>query len=127
MSFLNPAGLWGLLGIPVLILIYIIKPKFQEKLVTSTFIWKLSQKYKKKSLPWQITNMLLFLVQLLAIGVISLILARPVVVTEDGAAEKIVILDASASMMVENDTGSRFEKANNRLHNWRMTWKAMVK
>ena len=48
MSFLNPAGLWGLLGIPVLILIYIIKPKFQEKLVTSTFIWKLSQKYKKK-------------------------------------------------------------------------------
>ena len=115
MSFLNPAGLWGLLGIPVLILIYIIKPKFQEKLVTSTFIWKLSQKYKKKSLPWQITNMLLFLVQLLAIGVISLILARPVVVTEDGAAEKIVILDASASMMVENDTGSRFEKAKEQI------------
>ena len=51
MSFLNPAGLWGLLGIPVLILIYLIKPKFQEKLVTSTFIWKLSKKYQKKKLP----------------------------------------------------------------------------
>jgi len=89
MSFLNPAGLWGLLGIPVLILIYIIKPKFQEKLVTSTFIWKLSQKYKKKKLPWQITNLLLFAVQLLTIGAISLILARPVIVTEDGAGKKL--------------------------------------
>lgn len=115
MSFLNPAGLWGLLGVPVLILIYIIKPKFQEKLVTSTFIWKLSQKYKKKSLPWQITNLLLFAVQLLTIVAISLILARPVIVTEDGAAEKIVILDASASMLVEGGAGSRFEEAKKQI------------
>lgn len=115
MSFLNPAGLWGLLGIPVLILIYIIKPKFQEKLVTSTFIWKLSQKYKKKSLPWQITNLLLFVMQLITIGAISMILARPVIFTEDGAAEKIVILDASASMMVEGSGGTRFEAAKERI------------
>lgn len=115
MSFLNPAGLWGLLGIPVLILIYIIKPKFQEKLVTSTFIWKLSQKYKKKTLPWQITNLLLFFVQLLIICAISMILARPVMITEDGAAEKIVILDASASMMVEGHSGSRFEEAKKQI------------
>ncbi len=115
MSFLNPAGLWGLLGIPVLILIYLIKPKFQEKLVTSTFIWKLSRKYKKKTLPWQITNLLLFFIQLLTIGVISLILARPVIVTEDGAAEKIVILDASASMMVEGSNGARFDVAKQQI------------
>lgn len=115
MSFLNPAGLWGLLGIPILILIYIIKPKFQEKLVTSTFIWKLSQKYKKKSLPWQIANTLLFLVQLITIAAISLILARPVIVTEDGAAEKIVILDASASMQVEGSSGTFFDKAKEQI------------
>ncbi len=115
MSFLNPAGLWGLLGIPVLILIYIIKPKFREKLVTSTFIWKLSQKYKKKSLPWQISNLLLFMVQLITIVAISLILARPVIVTEDGAAEKIVVLDASASMMVKGEAGSRFEIAKEQI------------
>lgn len=115
MSFLNPAGLWGLLGIPVLILIYLIKPKFQEKLVTSTFIWKLSRKYKKKSLPLQLTNLLLLFVQVLTIGVISLILARPVVITEDGAAEKIVILDASGSMMVQEKNGIRFETAKEQI------------
>ena len=116
MSFLNPVGLWGLLGIPVLILIYIIKPKFQEKLVTSTFIWKLSQKYKKKSLPLQMTNLLLFFVQLFTICALSLVLARPVITTEDGAAEKIVILDASASMMVVEGDKSRFEKAKERIY-----------
>ncbi len=115
MSFLNIAGLWGLLGIPVLILIYIIKPKFQEKLVTSTFIWKLSRKYKKKSLPVQLTNLLLLFVQLLIICAISLILARPVIITEDGAAEKVVILDASASMLVEGEKGNRFEEAKSQI------------
>lgn len=115
MSFLNPAGLWGLLGIPILILIYLIKPKFGEKLVTSTFIWKLSQKYKKKKLPWQITNLFLLMLQVFIIGCISFILARPVVVTEDGAAEKIMILDASASMMVEGTKDSRFASAKEQI------------
>ncbi len=111
MSFLNPAGLWGLLGIPVLILIYIIKPKVLEKRVTSTFIWKLSRKYQKKKLPWQITNLLLFVLQLLVITAISIGLAKPVIVTRDGAAEKIVILDASASMLADGGGSSCFEKA----------------
>lgn len=112
MSFLNPAGLWGLLGIPLLILIYIIRPRFQEKLVTSTFIWKLSLKYRKKALPLQwLCSSLLFLVQLLVITAISLVFARPVLVTEDGAAEKIVILDASASMRVQGENGTCFEQA----------------
>lgn len=115
MSFLNPAGLWGLLGIPALILIYIIKPKFLEKKVTSTFIWKLSQKYQKKKLPWQITNLLLFVMQLLIITGISLGLARPVIITKDGAAEKIVIMDASASMLADTGSGSCFDRAKSEL------------
>lgn len=112
MSFLHPLGLLGLIGIPILILIYIIKPKFQEKLVSSTFIWKLSLKYQKKSVPLQwLNNSLLFLVQALIITVISLLLAGPVIESKDGAAEKIVILDASASMLVEGDNGTYFESA----------------
>lgn len=112
MSFLNPAGLWGLLGIPLLIIIYIIKPKFQEKQVTSTFIWKRSLNYRKKSLPLQwLGNSLLFFVQLLVLTALSLVLARPVLVTEDGAAEKVVILDASASMRVQGTEGTYFEQA----------------
>ncbi|UKI12805.1 MAG: BatA domain-containing protein [Oscillospiraceae bacterium] len=46
-KFLIPLGLLGLLGIVALILIYIIKPNFQQKLISSTFIWRLSLKFKK--------------------------------------------------------------------------------
>lgn len=112
MSFLNPWGLLGLIGIPVLILIYILKPKFEEKTVSSTFIWKLSLKYKKKRIPMQwLRRSLLFILQLLAITLVSLILAHPVVNSSEGTGEQIVILDASGSMMASDGNETRFERA----------------
>ena len=47
MSLLYPLGLIALIGIIVLIIIYIIKPNYQTKFVSSTFVWKLSLKYRK--------------------------------------------------------------------------------
>ena len=38
MTFLTPLGLLGLLGIAVLILIYIIRPNYQQKLISTTFV-----------------------------------------------------------------------------------------
>ena len=48
MTLLTPLGLIGLLGVVALIIIYIIKPNHQQKFISSTHIWKLSLKYKKK-------------------------------------------------------------------------------
>ena len=50
MRFLNPAGLWLLLGVPILIIIYLIKAHHEERQVSSTYIWKLSEKFMKKRL-----------------------------------------------------------------------------
>ena len=50
MSLLKPLGLLGLIGIIVLILIYLLKPNYQNKFISSTYIWKLSLKFKKKKL-----------------------------------------------------------------------------
>ena len=62
MSFLNPSGLWLLLGIPVLIVIYLIKAQHEDRPVSSTYIWKLSSKFMKKRLPMQrIRKILMFL------------------------------------------------------------------
>lgn len=43
MSFYFPLGLLGLLGIPVLILIYVIKSKYTEQTIASTYLWELSE------------------------------------------------------------------------------------
>lgn len=112
MSFLNPLGLLGLIGIPILIIIYIIKSPFQERAVSSSFIWKLSLKYRKKHQPLQWMNRyLLFVLQILTIVVVSLLLARPVINMGDGSDEEILILDLSASMQAVTDNQSDFEKA----------------
>ena len=114
MTLLTPLGLLGLLGIAVLILIYIIRPNYLQKFVSSTFVWKLSLKYKKKRIPVsKLRNILLIICQILALASCAAILANPAKILKQQAtnAEIIVILDSSASMRATYEGGTRFEEA----------------
>ena len=113
MSWLTPLGFLGLIGLIVLIIIYLIKPNYQNKIISSTFIWKLSLKYKKKKIPIsKLRNILLFLCQILAIIAASLILAQPYIDNSKvNDNEKVLIIDASGSMMANVGGQSRFERA----------------
>ena len=67
MSWLTPLGFLGLIGLIILIIIYIIKPNYQNKIISSTFVWKLSLKYKKNKIPIsKLRNILLLLCQIFA-------------------------------------------------------------
>lgn len=112
MRFLNPNGLWLLLGVPALIIIYLIKAQHEDRPVSSTYIWKLSSRFMKKRLPMQkIKKILMFLLQLLIIVAVALLAARPAVVNGKSC-NYIAIIDASASMQTTDETGtSRFEYA----------------
>ena len=116
MSFelLVPLGLLGLIGIAVLIIIYLIRPNYQTKAVTSTYIWKLSLNYKRRRPPVnRIRNIILFICQLLILTAMALIMAWPSLVdrnvTDD--TDVIYILDASASMHAETEGVTRFDRA----------------
>jgi len=114
MSWLTPLGFLGLIGLIVLIIIYIIKPNYQNKFISSTFVWKLSLKYRKKKIPINhLRNLLIFLCQVLIIAACASILAQPVVAGDnsDRYSEKVAIIDASASMRTEIDGETRFERA----------------
>ncbi len=110
MTFLYPLGLLGLIGIPILILVYIIKNKYTEQTVSSTYIWNYSEKFlkKKKKLP-KIAGLISLIVQLLAVTLISLSIAHPVFVFPNAAKEYCFIIDASGSMYIENEGLTRFE------------------
>ena len=70
MSLLIPLGLLGLIGVLGLIIIYIIRPNYQQKFIPSTYVWKLSLKYKKKTIPINhIKNIILFICQLLILAI----------------------------------------------------------
>ncbi len=114
MSLLTKLGLLGLLGIVALIIIYIIKPNFQQKFISTTFVWRLSLKRKKKKIPIsKLRNILLIICQILILTLCTAILTTPVkVLKEDPDHEELVlILDSSASMRAETDKETRFERA----------------
>ena len=62
MRILLPLGFLGLIGIAVLILIYLLKPNYQQKVISSTYIWKLSLRYRKKRIPVSKLRSLLILI-----------------------------------------------------------------
>lgn len=115
MSWITPLGFLGLASIAVLIIIYIIKPNYQQKYVSSTYVWKLSLQYRKKRLPVnRFRNILLFICQLLILTACAFMLAQPFLAadTEVRKTEKIVIIDASASMLsMRSDDKTRFDYA----------------
>ena len=114
-TFLTVLGFLGLLGIGVLILIYLLKPNYQQKVISSTYVWKLSLKYRRRKVPiskWR--NILLILCQFLIVILCSWIMAQPVInrmVHAESAPEGVVIIDTSASMMAQTDGVTRFDRA----------------
>ena len=114
MSWLTPLGFLGLIGLIVLILIYIIKPNYQNKIISSTFVWKLSLKYRKKKIPLsKLRNIIIFICQVLILTAAAFVLTQPFI--DDGAEAKdgevILIIDASASMQSSVNDVTRFERA----------------
>ena len=112
MTFMYPLGLLGLIGIPILIIVYLIKNRYTEQTVASTFLWTLSEKFLKKRNPLsKITGIISLVLQLLLVVTLSLAVARPVIVLSGAAHEYCIILDCSASMNMQKDGQTRFDVA----------------
>ena len=118
MSFHNPLGLLGLIGIPIVILIYIIKNKHTEQIVTSNYLWHLSEKFlnKKKNVSL-VSGIISLLLQIIAIAMISLIIAHPIIYIPNGAKEYCFILDGSGSMNMVTEEKSRMDLGKDEIKN----------
>ena len=108
--FIYPLGLLGLLAIPIVILIYLLRSRYKSKEVSSTFIWKRSLKYVKRRIPLNFIMSLLLILQILTVIAASVAIARPTIEPLESE-EKIVILDASASMLAKDGDTTRFDNA----------------
>ena len=109
-------GLWGLIGIPILILIYIIKNKYTEQTVSSTYLWTLSERFLKRRNPLtMITGLIALILQISAVAAISIAIAHPVFTLKDAARQYYFLLDTSGSMAAETDGTSLFEQGKGRI------------
>ncbi len=117
MSLLVPAALAFAFIIPLILLLYFMRPKRQELTIGSTFLWQQALQNLQASQPWQRLRLTpLLLLQLLAALVLVLVLARPAILSGSAlGGNTIVILQASASMQATDIAPNRFEDARNTL------------
>ena len=112
MSFLFPLGLLGLIGIPVIIIIYILQSKYTEQTVNSNYLWHLSEKFMKRKNPLSgITGIISLILQILMVVIITLIISRPIITLPNAAKNYHFVLDASSSMSMQDGKETRFEMA----------------
>jgi hypothetical protein len=102
MEWLTPmiAVYTALVSIPLLLLLYFLKLKRREKIVSSTLLWKRAVQDLQVNAPFQrIRNNILLLLQLLMLLAILLALAGPILSLVSGPGRRYVLLmDRSASM-----------------------------
>ena len=118
MRFLFPLGLLGLIGVPIIVIIYILRNKFNEQTVPSTYLWLLSEKFFKRRNPLSgLTGIISLVLQILTVVTVSLAVARPIFILPNSASEYCFVLDASGSMRMLVDGKTRFERAQEKIEN----------
>jgi Ca-activated chloride channel family protein len=112
-SFITPAAFFLALLLPLIVLLYLLKLRRTERLVSSVYLWRRMVRDLEANAPWQRLrrNLLLFL-QLLFLVVLILAIARPFKWVEGFSGRAaILILDTSASMGATDVSPSRIQAA----------------
>jgi hypothetical protein len=115
MEWLSPLiGLYAAaVAVPLLLLLYFLKLKRREVIVSSTLLWKRAVQDLQVNAPLQrLRRNLLLLLQLLALAAVLVALAGPVLAWRQGPGQRyVVLIDRSASMNATDVQPSRLEAA----------------
>lgn len=113
MPFTSPLALLGLLFIPAVVAMYMLKLRRDPAVVPSTLLWSKLLTDVEANAPWQrLRRSLLLLLQILLVVIIALLAARPFLERPAGLARDIVlIVDTSASMAATDVAPTRLEAA----------------
>ena len=113
MPLTTPIALLGLLFIPAVIAMYLLKLRRDERIVPSTLLWTRLISDVEANAPWQkLRRSLLLLLQLLLVAILALLAARPFLERPAGLARDVVlVLDTSASMAASDVVPNRLEAA----------------
>ena len=113
MPFATPLALLGLVFVPAVLAMYLLKLRRDEAVVPSTLLWTRLVADVEANAPWQrLRRSLLLLLQLLLVAILALLAARPFLERPAGLArDVVVVLDTSASMGATDVTPTRLDGA----------------
>ncbi len=103
MSFLLPIAALGLLTLPIILILHLLRNRRQQLPIPSLELWRGLQQKKHGALPRSIPPSLMLMLQLLIATALTLALAQPVFsFLLDQPRQLIFILDTTTSMMAED-------------------------
>lgn len=113
MSFTSPLALLGLLFVPAVVAMYLLKLRRDEQIVPSTLLWQRLVADVEANAPWQrLRRSLLLLLQLLLVLILAALAARPFLERPAGLARDLVlVVDTSASMAATDVSPDRLSAA----------------
>jgi len=113
MPFATPLALLGLLFVPLVVAMYLLKLRREPTTVPSTLLWDRLLADVEANAPWQrLRRSLLLFLQLLLVLALAVLAARPFLERPAGlAGDLVLVVDASASMGATDVEPNRLEAA----------------
>lgn len=112
MVFYSPLAFIGLVTIPFIIILYLLKQKYQERRIASLYLWQQVLKDMEANAPWQkLRKNILMILQILAMILFTLALAKPFVNISNSSDRVIILMDTSLSMKATDISPNRMEYA----------------
>lgn len=113
MIFNYPAGLLALLGVPVIIILYLLKQKREDYITSSLYLWKSALRDMEANAPWQkLKQNILMYLQILVCILLALLLSQPVISSDrSNSGNVLIVMDCSLSMQSTDMTPTRFDAA----------------
>ena len=100
MTFYSPWGFLALIGVPIIIVLYLLKRRHEDFTVSSLFLWEEVIKDIEANAPWQkLKKNILMILQIIAVILLALALAKPYLSNlESNIQNVVVVIDTSMSM-----------------------------
>src|SRR5579864_552880 len=111
MTLLQPSGLWFLLALPVIFVLYLIQSRYRPHVVASLLLWKRTARDLEAEAAWRRPRWdVLLVLQLLVAAAIALALAHPATFGMNQR-RQVLVLDTSASMAARDVAPTRLAAA----------------
>lgn len=116
MTFYAPWAFLGLITIPIIIILYLLKQRHKDYTVSSLFLWEEVLKDLEANAPWQkLKKNLLMILQIITVLLLVFALAKPFLnAVGNDVPHVMVVIDTSLSMKATDVGESRFEEAKSR-------------
>lgn len=118
MNFFNPLAFVGLISIPIIIIMYLLKQNHKEVKVSSIQLWKKAIIQSESQQPWQkLRKNILMILQILIATLLVLAMTKPYIMGIGKIYNYIFVLDNSMSMQATGQTSNnRFDEAKESLN-----------